>query len=182
MRAPELVFWEPVSSAIDIWAFGCLVYEFITGTRLFAVDLIGDDEQEEADDHHILDFIDVLGPLPEHLMAKWSRQDKWIGPGGERFQPSEPENSDDIAESDEDFEAEDATDANADGPEEIEDDDFAEPFINEPLEAQFSLNKPEDIDEGEARVITALIREMLQYERSRRPTAEQLLRHEWFQE
>lgn len=161
-----------------------MVYEFITGTRLFAVDLIGDDEQEEADDHHILDFIDVLGPLPERLMDNWPRRDKWIGLDSERLQPPEPEHSDGAAESDDEFDAEDPTDAEMSEPEE----DVARPvhidesFINEPLEVQFGQNKPDDIDEDESKVITELIRGILQYEPSRRPTAEQLLGHEWFQE
>lgn len=181
LRAPELVFKEPFSSAIDIWAFGCLICEFVTGTRLVAVDLIGDDEQDEADDHHILDFIDVLGPLPEHLLAKWTRRDKWIASSGERLKPPEPDHSDDAAESDEDFEAEDLAGAEGEESDDIEGDASAEPFINESLEMQFSRNKPDDIDGEEAKVITSMIMSILQYEPSQRPTAKQLLEHEWFQ-
>ncbi|CAK4033986.1 serine threonine- kinase SRPK3 [Lecanosticta acicola] len=194
LRAPELIFNEtPFGSAIDIWAFGCLVYEFVTGTRLFAVDLIGDDEQDDADDDHILDLTDVIGPLPERFMSKWTRRDRWIGPGGERLQPREDvsmdaySDGDDELEDPEDLEEPGQVEAPGDSVEFDDDEPMAdqddmpeEPFINESLEAQFDRNKPDDIDEEEGRVITDLIREILQCEPDKRPTAEHLLRHHWF--
>ena len=88
LRAPEIIFEErPYTSGTDIWAFGCLVYELMTGAQLFSVWTIGPHDQED-DDIHILDLIDVLGPMPDRLMAKWPRKDKWIGPDGERLRPT----------------------------------------------------------------------------------------------
>lgn len=199
LPAPELIFKQPFDSVIDIWAFGCLVYEFITGTRLFSVDLIGDDEHKDADDDHILDLIDVLGPLPDDLMSRWERQDKWIGPDGERLQPrgqdgdaessqecdsprADPSDTDELADPEplkQDTEFDDELDAGMVDSEDEAEDLPAEPFINDSLEVQFNRNKPDDVNDEEAKVITTIIRQILQYETSKRPTAEQLLGHEW---
>jgi non-specific serine/threonine protein kinase len=61
-----------------------------------------------------------------------------------------------------------------------DDDDDGGPYISEPLEAQFDKKKPADISADEARVITSLIRQILRYATAERPTAQQLLEHEWF--
>jgi serine/threonine protein kinase len=46
LRAPELIFKEMYNSSINIWAFGCLIYEFLIGTQLFSAVLMGDDDQK----------------------------------------------------------------------------------------------------------------------------------------
>lgn len=38
MRSPELILGHPIGQNQDIWSFGCLVFEFITGRPLFNVD------------------------------------------------------------------------------------------------------------------------------------------------
>jgi serine/threonine protein kinase len=53
-------------------------------------------------------------------------------------------------------------------------------ITDDPLETRFDKNKPDDIDAEEAKVITALIRRILRYEPSERPTAAELIEHEWF--
>ena len=37
LRSPELILGEPISKAQDIWSFGCLMFEFLTGKSLFSV-------------------------------------------------------------------------------------------------------------------------------------------------
>ena len=186
LRAPELIFGEKITSSIDIWSFGCLIYEFQTGTPLFCVAKYGDDEDDETDDDHSLELNDVLNPLPDSwLKEKWPRANKYFGPNRERL-----------------FLANDAGDRGDDeagksletqGDEvssEVVDEDYESykaeygdgPWINSPLEVLFKQNKPEDIDEEEADVVTSLIRTILKYEPSERPSAAELLEHPWFQE
>jgi serine/threonine protein kinase len=55
-------------------------------------------------------------------------------------------------------------------------------IINNPLETLFDKHKLDDIDSEEARVIPGLIRKILRYEPSERPTAAELLQHEWFKD
>jgi serine/threonine protein kinase len=63
------------------------------------------------------------------------------------------------------------------------DDDLPDgPFTNDPLEKLFDKNRPDDIDAHEAKVIITLIRRILQYEPSQRPSAAQLLEDLWFKD
>ncbi|KAF7556895.1 hypothetical protein G7046_g6183 [Stylonectria norvegica] len=154
LRAPEIILKQAVDEKLDVWSFGCLVYELVTGYRLFSVRCYEDDDVDEVDDDHMLELNDILGGIPNNLMAIWPRSGSWLGPNGERLNPQ---------------------------PESPTDDEFAEDaVIREPLEALFQKNKPDDISSDEAKAITALIRRILTYAPSQRPTAEELLQEEWF--
>jgi len=61
-------------------------------------------------------------------------------------------------------------------------DDREKPCVDDPLEIRFKDHKPDDIDDLEADVITSLMKSILKYEPSQRPTAEDLLEHPWFQD
>jgi len=37
LRSPELILGEPMTKAQDIWSFGCLMFEFITGRMIFSI-------------------------------------------------------------------------------------------------------------------------------------------------
>jgi serine/threonine protein kinase len=53
---------------MDIWVFGCLVYEFLTGEALFTVMPGGNvDETEQADEDHLIQMNDKRRPLPERI-------------------------------------------------------------------------------------------------------------------
>ncbi|KAF4553468.1 Protein kinase domain-containing protein 19 [Elsinoe fawcettii] len=87
LRAPEsIVGHRPTTNAIDVWAAGCLLYEFLTGEALFVVMSFGL-TREETDDDHICQLIDVLGPLPEDLKMAWPGLHRWYGPNGEALYP-----------------------------------------------------------------------------------------------
>lgn len=79
LRAPERLFDLPLDQTIDIWIFGCLVYELLTGYALFPA------MPGEHDDDHILMIINQLGPLPERLFSQWGRSHKYYRPNGEHF-------------------------------------------------------------------------------------------------
>ncbi|KAK6384336.1 hypothetical protein LTS17_001899 [Exophiala oligosperma] len=151
LRSPELILGEKIGPSIDIWSFGCLVFEILTGASLFSVMLLHKDHQGRTDDDHLLQMNDILGPLPDiWLQERWPRAQTYFGPNRERLGPYA--------------------------------DDQERPYIDDPLEVRFKEHKPDDIDDVEADVITSLIRSILRYEASQRPTADDLLEHPWFQE
>ena len=171
-----MIFRERVNSAIDIWSFGCLLYEVLTGTSLFCVMKFSSDEEESADDDHLLQMNDILDPLPDTwLKEKWSRANKHFGSNRERLGPNAgkdlgtPKDRIDF-----DVTGEDSA------RERVECEDG--PWIDPPLEKRFEEEKPGDIDTVEAGVITSLIRGILRYEPSQRPSAAEILRHPWFEE
>lgn len=49
LRAPELILKAPFNHSIDIWSFGCPVYELLTGTPLFPLA-----NMDNCDDDHLL--------------------------------------------------------------------------------------------------------------------------------
>ncbi|GKZ48826.1 hypothetical protein AbraIFM66951_001067 [Aspergillus brasiliensis] len=80
LRAPELVLTGAVNNTLDVWSFGCLVFELITGEPLFCVPA---DEYE--DDDHLLSFIDRLGPLPDDLFKHWKNSSLYFTPERKLF-------------------------------------------------------------------------------------------------
>jgi serine/threonine protein kinase len=148
LRAPELVQQQPFGSGIDIWSFGCLMFELLTGRSLFALMMLGHDQQEqdETDDDHLVQLNDILRPLPESMMELWPRARKFFGPQRQRLQPY----SDD------------------------------EPYIHESIEVLFAGHKSPEIDDEKSAVLVLLMRQILEYDPSKRPSAEDLLKHSWF--
>jgi non-specific serine/threonine protein kinase len=90
LRAPELIMHQqPFGSAIDIWSFGCLIFEFLTGRALFAVGTVGlsQEDRDEADDDHLTQLNDIIQPLPDSMMAAWPRASMWYGPERQPLMP-----------------------------------------------------------------------------------------------
>lgn len=89
LRAPELILRQPFGSAIDIWSFGCLMFEFLTGRTLFALIPLSHDQkdQEDTDDDHLIQLNDIIRPLPESILEAWPRAGKWYTPDRQRLQP-----------------------------------------------------------------------------------------------
>ena len=54
-RAPEIVLGTKYGHAVDMWSFGCIVYELITGRPLFP----GHDENEMIEY-----FVVTIGDIP----------------------------------------------------------------------------------------------------------------------
>lgn len=193
LRAPEIILKRPVDESIDIWSFGCLIYELLTGNRLFSVYLIRDDEVDDTDDDHLLELNDILGDLPDDMMAAWTRSEMWFGPNRERLNPraqsldrgEERTSKDSHEQAGEKSELKQKPDGGLDR---IDGDDLndgikdEELFINKPLEVLFEENKPDDVDGEEAAAITKLIRRILKYDPSERPSAKELLEDKWFED
>ncbi|KAK2027779.1 serine protein kinase [Colletotrichum zoysiae] len=75
LRAPELILNKVVDPTLDIWSFGCLVFELITGQPLFCVP--GSDFE---DDEHLLTLIERLGDLPEEIWQEWKTSSLYFTP------------------------------------------------------------------------------------------------------
>ncbi|KIW86357.1 hypothetical protein Z517_01753 [Fonsecaea pedrosoi CBS 271.37] len=88
LRSPELILGGKIGSSIDIWSFGCLIFELLTGVSLFSVVVYFEDDRESTDDEHILQMNDILEPLPDVWLQKtWTRARKYFGPERERLGP-----------------------------------------------------------------------------------------------
>lgn len=148
LRAPELILNQPFDSGIDIWAFGCLVYEFLTGQALFVVMMFGynQEDRETTDDTHLTQLNDKIRRLPKSIMDDWPRASKWFDSD---YNPLHP---------------------------------YGYYDSYQPLEQRFAKHKPADVDDEEAAIVCQLIREILVYDPTERPSAADLLKHPWFLE
>lgn len=61
-----------MGTGIDIWSFGCLAFQIITGRRLFPPSswLDADDAIRDVS---LIQFSEILGPLPETMFNAWTR-------------------------------------------------------------------------------------------------------------
>ncbi|KAI0965912.1 serine protein kinase [Xylaria arbuscula] len=65
LRPPELVLSGALNETVDIWSFGCLIFELVTGRPLFLAPWYP--AQEYQDDDLLIGFTSTLGPLPDEL-------------------------------------------------------------------------------------------------------------------
>ncbi|KAL5338626.1 kinase-like domain-containing protein [Aspergillus crustosus] len=154
LRSPELIFTNTVNKDQDIWSFGCLIFELFIGRHLFSVTNYG--HPEEVDDEHLLQFHDILGPLPETLRNAYPRAQIYYNKEGEIIRNY-------IGELPEGF----------------------DPTTIKPapsLEQAFDDERLDNMTGEEADVIKELIRWILDYDPAKRPTASELLQHSWFVE
>ncbi|KFY13670.1 hypothetical protein V491_06331 [Pseudogymnoascus sp. VKM F-3775] len=82
LRSPELVLTGAVHKSLDIWSFGCLLYELITGQPLF---MVWSEEKLEKIDDLMLSFITILGPLPDELYSHWTSSALYFTPEHKLF-------------------------------------------------------------------------------------------------
>lgn len=80
LRAPELILNGAVNNTLDIWSFGCLIFELITGQPLFCVPYSG-----MEDDDHLLSLHAQLGALPEGLFKHWTTSSLYFTPERKLF-------------------------------------------------------------------------------------------------
>ncbi|GJJ15713.1 hypothetical protein Clacol_009991 [Clathrus columnatus] len=153
LRAPELILGKHIGPPIDIWAFGCLVFEFLTGKTLFLVIRDSDSQRDrnEMDDDHLLQFNDIIEKLPSTLLNDWPRANKWFHPVTHHPRKKPRLYREDKC-----------------------------PYDS--LEVMFAQHKPDDIDEAESTLICSLIRQILVYAPEERPSATEILKHPYFLE
>ncbi|KAH7322406.1 serine protein kinase [Stachybotrys elegans] len=146
LRTPELVLTGTVNKTLDVWSFGCLVFELITGQPLFCIP--GSDYEN---DDHLLALTAQLGPLPDELYKHWKTSSLYFTPERQIFNCQ--------------------LGGSAEG----------EPLMlpQTSMEELFDQASP-DIDAEEARKVKDLIRWILQYDSSKRPSPTEILKHPWF--
>ncbi len=64
-RAPEIVLGIPYTTSIDMWSYGCILYELFVGYPLFP----GEDEKE-----HMAMIMEVKGVPPRSVLARATRR------------------------------------------------------------------------------------------------------------
>ncbi|TQV91843.1 serine protein kinase [Cordyceps javanica] len=150
LRTPELLLRGEVNKSSDIWSFGCLVFELMTGRPLFCVP--GYPHSEWEDDDHILALTSQLGPLPDELFKFWDRSSQYFTSERKLFNCylGGPRNGKDPLM-----------------------------LPQKSMEKLFDAAQPE-LDEEEGREIKKLIRWTLQYDPAKRPTPSEILDDPWF--
>ncbi|KAJ3564263.1 hypothetical protein NPX13_g7905 [Xylaria arbuscula] len=152
VRTPEYVLTGAVNDTMDIWSFGCLIFELLTGLPLFCVPW--DPDEGDQDESHLLRMTASLGPLPESLYEHWKTSSLYFTPERKLFNcqlGGIPEGGEPLV---------------------LEYPSMEQAFD----EANLGL------DEGESHKVKALIRRILQYDHAKRPSAAEVLRDPWFHE
>ncbi|KAH7311623.1 putative serine protein kinase [Stachybotrys elegans] len=80
LRAPELILTGDVNEKLDIWSFGCILFELITGRPLFCIPGL-----DGRDDNHLLALTAAIGPLPDELFKLWTTSSLYFTPKRELF-------------------------------------------------------------------------------------------------
>ncbi|KAJ5876804.1 hypothetical protein N7455_000269 [Penicillium solitum] len=80
LRAPELILTGAVNDTLDVWSFGCILFELITGQPLFCVPY-----SEMEDDDHLLSLTTQLGALPDELFKNWRTSSLYFTPERKLF-------------------------------------------------------------------------------------------------
>ncbi|KAL4903135.1 hypothetical protein BDW74DRAFT_52602 [Aspergillus multicolor] len=156
LRGPETLFQGCISQNQDMWSFGCLIFEFITGITLF--DLSDHPVSEITDDMHFIDMYNILGfPEDEELRDRhWPNWRKFFTATGEPINHYERRRE-------RDFDVNGKPTSHT-----------LEGLLEEGIGGRLS---------GEALEATKnLLRGLLQFDTQKRFTTKDVLRHRWFEE
>lgn len=79
-RAPEVILGSGYDGKADVWSLACLVFELATGDFLFDPHS-GKDYNRDED--HLALMMELLGPLPAHMIAKGTYSPQFYNKRGE---------------------------------------------------------------------------------------------------
>jgi serine/threonine protein kinase len=147
---------RPISTSIDIWSLGCLVYEFLTGEALF-VAIKKDGDGRRALNYNtslaiVRQITETLDRAYSHSLLGAGLRHSWGYVAETNCNHLPPTHKGYYREKD-------------------------SRYVNERLETRFARAKHPDIDDEEAAAICQLIRKLLTYDPAERPTSEELLKH-----
>lgn len=195
LRAPELILGERLTTAVDIWSFGCLVFELLTGAPLFQVEgLDGDQFDETENDGHLVQITETIQPLTQSLFDRWPRASTYYG--DDREGPLIYEDADltdtatdsedkcesagkEVDEEDMDLSDQGSGDSGLEGQVPLA---YLSHIRLKSLEEKFADKKPADIDVREEEEVISLMRLALQPDVASRASATHLLQQPWFSE
>ena len=191
LRAPESILGCSVGKGIDVWSFGCILFELLTGLPLFQIPPLNDSD-ELINDDHLIQLTDIIGPLPEGLLSRWTRASKYYDANGGRldawpwdFDMHEGSDGGSDTRLSNNGENESDTEKTEDESADDDMDDWSvgerdPPKPHDSLEVLFHTNKAPDISEEEEKVIVSLLVLIFRYNPHERPTITELLDHRWF--
>ncbi|KAL5041284.1 hypothetical protein BDW71DRAFT_192107 [Aspergillus fruticulosus] len=156
LRGPETLFQRLISAKQDMWSFGCLIFEFVTGVALF--DLSDHPVTNITDDMHFIDMYNVLGfPRDETLRNRqWPNWQKFFRSNGEPIDHY-------IRRRDRDL-------------------DIAGRPTTHTLEGLLEEAVGERLSSEELEATKHLLRGLLEFDPEKRFTTQDVLRHRWFVE
>ncbi|KAL4949245.1 kinase-like domain-containing protein [Aspergillus filifer] len=156
LRGPETLFERNVSAAQDMWSFGCLIFEFLTGTSLF--DLMDYPVTGLTDDMHLIDMYNVLG-FPEDKALRdrhWPNWRQFFTDNGEKINHYTRKRERDW-------------------------DVYGEPTAFT-LEGLLEKALGGSLDEEELKCMVHLLRGLLKFDPAKRFCTKDVLAHKWFEE
>ncbi|KAI0973322.1 putative serine protein kinase [Xylaria arbuscula] len=71
LQAPEILLTGFANDTVDIWSFGCMIFELITGCSLFSLHW---SPQVDKRDNVLLNIFKIIGPFPNELRRRWSER------------------------------------------------------------------------------------------------------------
>jgi serine/threonine protein kinase len=156
LRSPELILGLKLGPAVDVWSFGCLMFQLLTDSSLFQVEpLEGDTFDEEANDEHLIQISEILSPLPEDLFKLWRRGREYFDANGHRIELGGT------------------------------DDDEGVPLADVPrcetLGMLLNKRKSYEMNAHQEKELASLMCWILQADVKRRPSIAQILQQPWFQ-
>ena len=162
LRAPEVVLRSDFDHRIDIWSFGCYLFEIVVGQPLFSLPpfnpfgqvRVSSDDQflHMNDDDHLLQMISTLGPLPPAMFEKWPRSMRYFDQDRNIIR----------------------TDVG------MSDDPLGPVHIGQLLEQRLQSYRPQEMTSDEGNHILHVLRSALQYDPTKRLSATELLSFSWF--
>ncbi|KAK0370845.1 serine/threonine-protein kinase SRPK3 [Colletotrichum limetticola] len=181
LRAPEAILNEAIGTGIDIWSFGCIVYELVTGAALFQLPPFGLSDSEKKDEH-LIQLTDIIGPLPQTLMVKWPNAAKYYGSSGERLDMAPTDIIDGFTE--ESSSGCRSIDGSYDGVEDVDGSGLelgerVPPQVHESLEKLVKAHKASNMSDEEEEQIVSFLRAIFRYDPLQRPSAGALLDFAW---